>query len=90
VQIVGARWFLFWIWSGVIGPWSKVRVLFIFILFNKMNEDMESKEIAKILLINCKIIHLIHCLTTNCKKSRTAITKFNRPYMRKWKAETVI
>jgi hypothetical protein len=53
VYIVGARLFLFWIWSGVIGPWSKVRVLFIFILFNKMKKDMEIKEIAKILLINC-------------------------------------
>jgi hypothetical protein len=39
---------LFWIWSGVIGPWLKVRVLFVFILFNKMNEDMEIKESAKI------------------------------------------
>jgi hypothetical protein len=51
---------------------------------------MEIKEIAKMLLINYQIIHLIHCLTTNCKKSRSATTKFNRPYMRKWKAETVI
>jgi hypothetical protein len=43
----------FWIWSGVIGPWSKVRVLFIFILFNKMNEDMEIKEIAVIVRFDC-------------------------------------
>jgi hypothetical protein len=30
--------FLFWIWNGVTGHWSKLRILFIFILFNKMNE----------------------------------------------------
>jgi hypothetical protein len=57
--------FLFWIWNGVTGPWSKLRILFIFILFNKMNEDMYIKEIAKILLITYLLNHPFNSLSYN-------------------------